>query len=370
MPYIRKKNDTWYYQIKAIDERGKEVRHEYYGGRTRQECERSARLAMQYYDATGRYFEPLNAPFSYCLDVWIEKEVEVNLKPNSVDKYRNVVEKHLKPALGDLPLKKLTTAVLQDWINNQKAFYAKGTLNIFRSVLCAAMRWFISNRHWLVYDPMADVKTPRYDEQPKRPGVFTSEELDAIFEHFHEGTKLYMPCMIAYATGLRVGEALALTWDKIGMDTMSLKVTTTLYDKNGIPMIQNTPKTMGSIRMVYFGHKLQQAFRFQQIWQKENRRKVHPYFKSDFVCTKENGKPLTSNDIRWFNLWCKRQFGHGSFHSFRHTHATMLLESGDFALDYVSKRLGHSSIRTTADIYETITPKREREEVKKMEKLL
>ena len=55
-------------------------------------------------------------------------------------------------------------------------------------------------------------------------------------------------------------------------------------------------------------------------------------------------------------MWCKEEFGHGSLHSFRHTHATMLLEHGE-ELELVSKRLGHSNITTTANIYSYILDK-------------
>lgn len=370
MPYVRKKGNSWYYQIRVVDEKGDVVRHEFYGGKSRVACEKAARKALQLMDTTGRYFEPLDAPMGPCLDLWLEKDVEVNLKANTVDQYRVIVDDHLKPAFGTVPLKKMTTALIQDWMNEQKKKYSKGTLKVFYSVLHGAFRWFISNRRWLMINPMADVRIPRYNEAPKGPGIFSRKDLSLIFEHFHPGTKLYIPCMISYSTGLRIGECLALTWDHIGLDTMSLKVSTTLYDKDGCPILQATPKTIGSIRVVYFGSKLKEALLQQQEWQKECRRKYRPYFLNNFVCTRENGKQLTSNDVRWFNMWCKRVLGHGSFHSFRHTHATMLLESGEFSLDYVSKRLGHSSIRTTADIYDTITPKREKAEVNKMERIL
>ncbi|WP_420887476.1 tyrosine-type recombinase/integrase [Brevibacillus formosus] len=48
----------------------------------------------------------------------------------------------------------------------------------------------------------------------------------------------------------------------------------------------------------------------------------------------------------------------------RHTHAVLLLESGA-SLVYVSKRLGHKTIKTTADIYLSITEKIEEDELKK-----
>jgi site-specific recombinase XerD len=51
-------------------------------------------------------------------------------------------------------------------------------------------------------------------------------------------------------------------------------------------------------------------------------------------------------------------------HCFRHTHAVLLLESGA-SIKFVSQRLGHKTIKTTADTYLDITEKIEEDELKK-----
>lgn len=51
-------------------------------------------------------------------------------------------------------------------------------------------------------------------------------------------------------------------------------------------------------------------------------------------------------------------------HGFRHTHAVLLLESGA-SIKFVSQRLGHKTIKTTADTYLDITEKIEEDELKK-----
>lgn len=64
---------------------------------------------------------------------------------------------------------------------------------------------------------------------------------------------------------------------------------------------------------------------------------------------------LTPDAMRYFNQWCgETTFGAGyTFHSMRHTHATLLLEVGE-DLELVSKRLGHGSINTTAQTYSRV----------------
>ncbi|MHA4766755.1 tyrosine-type recombinase/integrase [Bacillus altitudinis] len=63
--------------------------------------------------------------------------------------------------------------------------------------------------------------------------------------------------------------------------------------------------------------------------------------------------------------YCKKaRVEYRSTHGFRHTHAVLLFESG-VGLKYVSNRLGHKTIKTTADTYLDITEKIEEDELQK-----
>ncbi|WP_330369325.1 tyrosine-type recombinase/integrase [Metaclostridioides mangenotii] len=57
------------------------------------------------------------------------------------------------------------------------------------------------------------------------------------------------------------------------------------------------------------------------------------------------------------------------FHSLRHTHATMLLESGANIKD-IQKRLGHSKLSTTMDTYSHVTDKMESVTVNILESII
>ena len=154
------------------------------------------------------------------------------------------------------------------------------------------------------------------------------------------------------------------------MENRTLTVDSTLYDKKGAPVCKATPKTKSSLRTIPFNETLYKALLRHKSQQAKNRRLYgKDYAENDFVCTRPDGRPMNSNDMRYFNMWCKKVFGGGSFHSFRHTHATMMLEN-NIELDYVSKRLGHSSIATTANIYDTITDKRNKAAMKKLDAIL
>lgn len=80
----------------------------------------------------------------------------------------------------------------------------------------------------------------------------------------------------------------------------------------------------------------------------------------------QNGNYLTPSTVRdTIKGYCKKAYvEYKGTHRFIHTHAILLLESGT-SLKYVSNRLGHKTIKTTADTYLDITEKIEEDELQK-----
>lgn len=370
--YVRKIGNRWYYTIEDRDEHGKRKKHEHFGGFTRAEACKAYRLAMAEQDRTGKYFEPSAMLFETFLTEWLDNYADHYLKPNTIDAYEAAIRIHINPTFGSWKLRELTTAALQDWIIQLTSKYAKSTVKSIMSCLRSALRWAVANRRYILTNPMDNVKLPPYRNIPGKPKVFTPEAIQAIFDKFPPGRPIHMPCVLSYYTGMRLGECLALTWDNVDMASRTIQVTSTSYDKKGLPKITNT-KTSSSARTITFGSKLYEELKVQKIWQDKNRFKAGRFYREDkhhkFICTMDDGRQMTSNNVKYFGMWCKEHYPGTSFHSFRHTHATMLLEHG-LKLDYVSKRLGHSSIYTTANIYDAITDSREKEAVDAMEQIL
>lgn len=368
MAYFRKRGDKWYYTVTWMDEKGKRHRSERVGGLTKAACQKAWRKAMEKVDRTGMYLPPSERPFSDCLAEWL-KSIQKNYKQNTLDSYESAVRNHLIPELGDCQLRHLTTSLLQTWLDEQRDNYSKSTVKTLYAVLKNFFRWTLLNRKYIQDNPMKYVSIPRYFTPPKKTHIFTAKEMKAIFKQFGPSHRFYVPIMLAYCCGMRLGECLALTWDNVDFDQQTIKVCSSQYDKKRTPK-RGTPKSMASIRTITFGKKLYDALKQKQWQQKEARFKAGPYYtESNLVCTDDNGCGLIANDLRYFGMWCKKNFGDGSFHSLRHTHATMLIESG-MGIDYVSKRLGHASMYTTADIYDDITKKREDKAIKLMDKIL
>lgn len=209
---------------------------------------------------------------------------------------------------------------------------------------------------------------PRYETIPEEAITFSEKEIKMMFERFDEEHQLYIPIRIGYYTGMRIGEILALNWENVNIEEKLIKVNANLYDKNGEIIITQTTKGKKP-RTIIINSKLKNLLK---KWKKKQtlleKLQKDNYKKTNMVCTSYNGTPLTSNEIRYFNIWCKETFGKGSFHTLRHTHATMLLEKG-LEIDYVSKRLGHSTVTITSKTYSHITQARNKIAMNILEKI-
>ena len=188
--------------------------------------------------------------------------------------------------------------------------------------------------------------------------VFTDDEMKAMMNHFDIHHQFFMPIRLAYRTGMRVGECLALTWENVDMENRMVYVRSTLADKIKGKRLLVPPKSKKSVRDISFDAELFMALKAEKAHQAESKLRYGKFYtKSNFVCTHENGVPVSSNDMRYFGYYCKNVLKTDkSFHCLRHTHATLLLENGA-PLEYVSKRLGHSGLSITADTYIHVTDK-------------
>lgn len=234
-----------------------------------------------------------------------------------------------------------------------------------------------------------------------------------IFERFKNSHCIYYAFLTAYYTGLRISEVFGLTWEDIDLENKTLRVDRNIVKKNQeggtkrrLIKGQSTAvwyfgpcKTPACYRTIDIGDTLVKAlkdFKEEQEIYKEQygdmymkhyaKEVINPYTKKPeikivsahaeievalpevhLVFVKNNGN-FEGNDT------CKYPFKviHYElgipcrFHDFRDTHATRLIEAGA-DIKAVSKRLGHSTIETTYNIYVRVTVQMEEEVVSKFE---
>ena len=351
---LRKRGKKWYYSIETEDEYGRRQRVERVGTESYAETRKMEKQAQSEYDKKLRINAGRNVTFEKLLDEWKESLPYTGLKPNTVKRYTTIIEKHLKPTLGHLPLKQITPRMLQHFLNQQKLGYS--SLNSMCTVMKKSFRYAVVMCEYLETSPAIYVRPPKEIKEVTEEEPFSRDDLDRIFERFADND-FAIAIYLAYYAGLRIGECCSLTWRDVDLKSNELHIHTTLVNSDGW-MIQPIPKSRRSIRTVQISKKLHDHLETARFLMNKNRFKYGPYYEeSGFVVRHDNGSGITPDNIRYFNRWCKETLGHGSFHTLRHTYATNLLEGGA-DIELVSKQLGHASISVTAQVYSHVLDRR------------
>lgn len=372
---VRKRGNKWYYAFEGAKMNGKRMRYERVGGNTKAEALRALRKALDEFENSGDVLDMSNISVHDYFWYWFDHYVMKELKYNTQENYRMVIRLHILPYIGKYKLKAIQPAAIQKVIdNNYDKGLSKKTLTIIRSVLNGGFRKAVYPFQLIKNDPTRFLVMPKYDERNKKTKedlkIITLKEFQKLTDHVKPNHPFFLPMMIAFNTGLRKSEVVALTWDNIDFDEQTLTVDKIIV-MQGKEWKYGTPKTQSSYRTIDIGDNLLNLLKSQKKKQMENRMKYGQYYtKNNFICTKENGNLFTPNSIKHYARKVSQETGiNFTFHSFRHTHATLLLENG--AIDKaIQERLGHSRISTTMDTYSHLTKKTKKETVNIFEKLL
>lgn len=317
-----------------------------------------------------------------------------------VDQYRNhkkrelkgptlrqldvIIRLHIKPDFENKRIMKIRRIDIKNWIQkyvdaedkkgNPK--YSFGSCLKYLSVMKSIFHFAIHELEVLEKSPADRLRVPVKDstEKQEKAKYYSLEELNTLLDYMrgykHQrfaGYPLYYVLMYFLSqTGLRISEALALRWSDIEDGKVTIERQTSRDDNNNLKLttLKNTSsyRTIGLCEEVVKELKRFKAKQNQLILSDAafQQNPDHIIFQNYL------GNYLTPSTVRdSIEDYCaKAGIAYKGTHCFRHTHAVLLLESGA-SLVFVSKRLGHKTIKTTADTYLSITYKIEEDELKK-----
>ena len=189
-------------------------------------------------------------------------------------------------------------------------------------------------------------------ERPERRQVWEPAQVGLFLEAAGED-RLGPLFEIAVFTGLRRGELLGLQWADVDLEQGELVVRRQRVDAGGRTVEGEAKTAAGQNRRVGLGPVAVAAFEAwrrtqdadQWAWENQWRGKK-------WIFTREDGAPLLPQFVtkRFEQLVRRAGLPSMTFHGLRHQHASLLIAQG-VGLAVVSKRLGHSSIAITSDLY-------------------
>lgn len=313
-------------------------------------------------------------------EVWLKDHCEKNLAPKTVQSYRNQLKYRILPALGAKPLTKITPIDIINFLNDlrskAKRFDGKkeplsdkviaSCFNVLSSMLTDAA-------HWQVIDSNPCMKVERPKVQRKKMVLPEEENIANILKALQcEPLKYKLMITLAIATGLRRGELMGLQWKDINLDTGIISVNRSVQEFKK-QFIIKAPKTVGSVRSLVVSGSVLELLKEYKREQDAERAKIYELWemKEAWVFTQWNGKPMNpgTSGHWWLKFLKRHQLPHMPFHGLRHISATILIAQG-VPLKNVSARLGHTDIRTTANIYADALESVDRNAADKMDQYL
>ena len=308
-------------------------------------------------------------------DLWLENYSHT-VKQSTLVGTKTNIKKYLLPAFGDYKLDRITPAIIQHQVNQWAKDYnqlGKGYQQYHHlHALNKRIMSYAVSLQVISTNPASDIIVPRckpkkektlkyLDDENLKKFLTYLDQLPNTYKNFYD-TVLYKTLL---ATGLRIRECLALEWSDIDLKNGSIEVTKTLTMTKEI----TSPKTKSSIRVIDLDNKTMLMLRLYKNRQAQLGKEIGMTFEKVFPNTFDNYREAGGLRFRLEkhlqDAGCPRL----SFHAFRHTHASILLNAG-IGYKEIQTRLGHSKISMTMDTYSHLSKDSKKRTVSIFEKVL
>lgn len=354
---LRKKENVWKITIELEkDASGKRNRKYYTYHGTRKGAGKFKTQKLKELDEGLLVDENDRYKFGMYLDCWLKSISKVK-KPTTIEEYSHYINKHIKPHLGNIPIKKLKTEHIQKFYNYEleegrldgKGGVSPKTLKNIHRIIHPALESAYNND--IIYKNVSNgVVLPKVEKYEAK--FLCYEQVMEVLEKART-IDIYIPVAIGIFTGARRGEVLGLKWEDIDFKAKTIFFQRQLQDIEK-ELRFTTLKTKSSVRKIDIPQQLVNILKQYKIEQAKMKLKLgEEYGNSDnAVCVNEMGKLINpkSYSSKFKRFLKKNDLPQIRFHDLRHTHAS-LLYSQHIPDKFIAERLGHSSCVTTKEIY-------------------
>ena len=349
-------------------------RQKWYAHKTRGGAEgqlTQIRAAMQ----CGVWTPPAKIRFRDFCEQWLRDYAAGAVGPVTLRDYRAIIQGHLTPKLGHVPLDRLSAQAIQGYLSEmlqkggtrQQGLHVNSIAkecSVLREILGHAVRWGLLNRN-----PAEMADPPK--QRRREVQVWDEEQVRLFLAEARRASPQYPLFLTAIMTGMRQGELLGLRWADVNL-ALGVASIRQSFVRLGKQQIFKQPKTAAARRGVALPPVVVEALRALAAQQKDNHQLLGTgYQDHDLIFCQPNGKPLHAHNlvrrdfrkvvelrtmrdelraqgVREENL--PKPLPRITFHDLRHAHASYLARAGVPA-KVAQERLGHATPHFTMQVY-------------------
>jgi integrase len=276
-------------------------------------------------------------------ELWRASQVH---RPTTTAHVETMLRRHVYPTLGDRPLSSVLPSDVQALVKRLSTTLAPSTVGVIHRILAGIFKAAVRDRR-IVASPF---KGPNCPERTSRPDGVEPLTLDAVRALTGAMPDRHRALItLAAGTGIRQGEALGLSIDRVDFLRRALTVDRQLVTLPGRPPYLAAPKTQASVRTIPLPQLVVDALAAHlAVWPADA-----------LLFTTEVGTPIRRTAFS-ARVWRPAVKAAGlptsvTFHALRHFYAPLLIRHGE-SVETVQARLGHASAAETLDDYSHLWP--------------
>lgn len=266
--------------------------------------------------------------------------------PSTLDEYRYVVARLIVPGMGSLRLGEVSTPRLDRFVQGVLADRGYANAKLTRSVLSGICGWLV-RRGAIAINPVRDL-TPLEQDRDRTARALSVEELRAwlaLLDANPHAQRHDLPELARFmlATGLRLGEALGVTWADVDLTLGTVTVVRTIVRVKGKGLVAKRVKSRASERGLLLPSWCVELLRARRVRLGAFEGPLFPDSRGGWRDRSNVGKAFRQvrggSEFEWVKT-----------HTYRKTVATLLDQSGATAR-MIADQLGHSRVSMTQDVY-------------------
>ena len=335
-------------------------------GKTQAECKAKLKKAIEESQSldVGRADEYTVAAW---LRTWFELYSKLHIRPSTMNYYHRNIEQHIIPAIGDIPLNKLTTRDLQKFYNDlqsngrlrkvqkkEKPGLSNSTVRGIHMMLHNALDRAMKEK-LILSNPTENCIIPKIEKQEMK--ILRPDPISSYLNAAERRNALPM-FYLELVSGLRKGELTALLWSDLDIQNRTISVSKQYVKNPNGELALTRPKTETSVRKVSIPQEA-----VDLLISEHDKHPDNPYmFPSPIT-----GEMYYPDSIVNLHKKILKDAGlpHIRFHDLRHTFATLALQNG-VDVKTVSSMLGHYDAGFTLRTYTHATRQMQQKAAEKM----